>query len=69
MSTRFITAKAAVVLAALDERLEEMRRRPDRGDISITTVIIWVASITGAILIAGTIAAVIAKYNGKLSGI
>ena len=53
----------------LNSRLEEATRRPDRGDISITTVIIWVASITGALLIAGTIALVISKYNGKLSGI
>ncbi|TQK49769.1 hypothetical protein FBY35_0031 [Streptomyces sp. SLBN-118] len=51
------------------ERLEEVRRRPDRGDISITTVIIWVAAVTGALLIAGTIAIVIVKYNGRLSGL
>ena len=49
--------------------LEEAARRPDRGDISTTTVIIWVAAVTGAVLIAGTIAVVIAKYNGKLSGL
>ncbi|GHB74352.1 hypothetical protein GCM10010377_75960 [Streptomyces viridiviolaceus] len=53
----------------LEEGLAEMRRRPDRGDISITTVIIWVAAVTGALVIAGTIAAVIAKYNGNLNGI
>ncbi|MDX3370276.1 hypothetical protein PV387_30355 [Streptomyces sp. ME02-6987-2C] len=53
----------------LEERLAELQRRPDRGDISITTVIIWVAAVTGALVIAGTIAAVIAKYNGNLSGI
>ena len=53
----------------LEEGLAELRRRPDRGDISITTVIIWVAAVTGALVIAGTIAAVIAKYNGNLSGI
>jgi hypothetical protein len=51
------------------ESLEEARRRPDRGDVSITTVIIWVAAVTGALLIAGTIALVIAKYNGRLSGL
>lgn len=49
--------------------LLEAQERPDRGDISITTVIIWVAAVTGAVLIAGTIAVVVAKYNGKLSGI
>ncbi|WP_369383256.1 hypothetical protein [Streptomyces sp. cg36] len=51
------------------ERLQEAARRPDRGDISITTVIIWVAGVTGAVLVAGTIAVVIAKYNGKLGGL
>ncbi|MEU4087648.1 hypothetical protein [Streptomyces aureus] len=49
--------------------LDEAGRRPDRGDISTTTVIIWVAAVTGAVLIAGTIAVVISKYNGKLSGL
>ncbi|MCH5677307.1 hypothetical protein MKW14_36995 [Streptomyces sp. CME 23] len=53
----------------LQEGLEEATRRPDRGDISTTTVIIWVAAVTGAVLIAGTIAVVIAKYNGKLNGL
>lgn len=52
-----------------EESLEEARRRPDRGDISTTTVIIWVAAVTGAVLIAGTIAIVIGKYNNKLSGL
>jgi hypothetical protein len=51
------------------QRLADARRRPDRGDISITTVIIWVAAVTGAVLIAGTIAIVISKYNGKLNGL
>ncbi|WP_331733742.1 hypothetical protein OHU34_45240 (plasmid) [Streptomyces sp. NBC_00080] len=53
----------------LQESLEEAKQRPDRGDISTTTVIIWVAAVTGAVLIAGTIAIVITKYNGKLSGL
>ncbi|MFD8001152.1 hypothetical protein [Streptomyces mirabilis] len=53
----------------LDDGLKEAGRRPDRGDISITTVIIWVAAVTGALVIAGTIAVVIAKYNGNLAGI
>ncbi|MFE9604497.1 hypothetical protein [Streptomyces hokutonensis] len=50
-------------------RVKEASRRPDRGDISITTVIIWVAAVGGALAIAGTIAVVIAKYNLSLSGI
>ncbi|MFK0223721.1 hypothetical protein ACIQWN_36740 [Streptomyces vinaceus] len=41
----------------------------DRGDISITTIIIWVAAVAGALAIAGTIGVVVSKYNGKLSGI
>ena len=53
----------------LTTRLEEASRQPDRGDISVTTVIIWVAAVTGALAIAGSIAVVIAKYNGNLSGI
>lgn len=53
----------------MQDGLQEAARRPDRGDISTTTVIIWVAAVTGAVLIAGTIAVVIAKYNGKLSGL
>ncbi|MEY9988087.1 hypothetical protein ABIE67_000119 [Streptomyces sp. V4I8] len=53
----------------VQEGLQEAVRRPDRGDISTTTVIIWVAAVTGAVLIAGTIAVVITKYNGKLNGL
>ena len=53
----------------LEERLEEATRRPDRGDISITTIIIWVAAVAGAGIIAGTIAIVVNKYNLKLTGI
>ena len=53
----------------MQDGLDEAKRRPDRGDISTTTVIIWVAAVTGAVLIAGTIAVVISKYNGKLSGL
>ncbi|MDN3263950.1 hypothetical protein QWJ26_29900 [Streptomyces sp. CSDS2] len=55
--------------ARVREGLQEAARRPDRGDISTTTVIIWVAAVTGAVLVAGTIAVVIAKYNGKLAGL
>ncbi|MEV5583450.1 hypothetical protein AB0L39_33440 [Streptomyces parvus] len=44
-------------------------RGNDTGDISITTVIIWVAAVAGALAIAGTIAAVLTKYNGLITGI
>ncbi|MFD6274503.1 hypothetical protein ACFWFI_02760 [Streptomyces sp. NPDC060209] len=51
-------------------RIEQCRAQgEDRGDISITTVIIWVAAVAGALLIAGTIAVVVSKYNGMLTGI
>ncbi|MFE2533718.1 hypothetical protein [Streptomyces sp. NPDC059371] len=60
---------AGWLTARLQQGLDDARRRPDRGDISTTTVIIWVAAVTGAVLIAGTIAVVISKYNGKLSGL
>ncbi|MGP4009953.1 hypothetical protein [Streptomyces sp. 4N124] len=53
----------------LEDGLGEAVRRPDRGDISITTVIIWVAAVAGALVIAGTIAIVINRYNVSLSGI
>lgn len=57
------------IATRMEEGRLERERRPDGGDISITTVIIWVAAVTGAVLIAGTIAIVITKYNGKLSGL
>ncbi|MFD9338635.1 hypothetical protein ACFWBF_30210 [Streptomyces sp. NPDC060028] len=41
----------------------------DRGDISITTIIIWVAAVAGAITIAGGIALLITRYNARLAGI
>ncbi|WP_406451532.1 hypothetical protein OG782_16180 [Streptomyces sp. NBC_00876] len=63
------TASLAMVLAVLADRVERGAQDPDRGDISITTVIIWVAAVAGALLIAGTIAAVVSRYNGQLAGI
>ncbi len=67
--TAWLTVQVATLRGRLHDVLAEVEQRGDRGDISITTVIIWVAAITGALAIAGTIATVIAKYNGKLSGI
>ncbi|MFD9540874.1 hypothetical protein [Streptomyces sp. NPDC060022] len=66
--------KLAVRLSAtgpwLRDRIDRGRARgSDRGDISITTVIIWVAAVAGALLIGGTITVVVVKYNGMLSGI
>lgn len=52
----------------LKSRIEE-GGADDRGDISITTIIIWVAAVAGALAIAGTIAIVLTRYNTALSGI
>ncbi|MGW6286341.1 hypothetical protein [Streptomyces sp. NPDC055107] len=52
-----------------DRTAQGRRNGDDRGDISITTVIIWVAAVAGALAIAGTIAAVLTKYNGLITGI
>ncbi|PNE43437.1 hypothetical protein [Streptomyces noursei] len=66
MLTRLVV-RASVWAADYRERLR--KAQSDRGDISITTVIIWAAAIGGAIVIAGTIAAVVKKYDGKLGGV
>ncbi|MFE1928101.1 hypothetical protein ACFW91_36805 [Streptomyces asoensis] len=66
---RALAGAAQWTAARLEEGRQERARRPDSGDISITTVIIWVAAVAGAVLIAGTIAIVVGKYNGKLSGL
>ncbi|ANZ13395.1 hypothetical protein ACH4YO_38005 [Streptomyces noursei] len=64
-----LVARASVWAADYRERMAKSLAQPDRGDISITTVIIWAAAIGGAIVIAGTIAAVVKKYDGKLGGV
>ncbi|MGW1269779.1 hypothetical protein [Streptomyces sp. NPDC002491] len=66
---RVLSSTARWISTRLEEGRQERARRPDGGDISITTVIIWVAAVTGAVLIAGTIAILVSKYNGKLSGL
>ncbi|MER5951219.1 hypothetical protein ABT127_34800 [Streptomyces sp. NPDC001904] len=47
---------------------EEIRERGDRGE-GVPTVIIIVATIVGALLIAGGLAALYSKANGKLGDI
>ncbi|MFI7103282.1 hypothetical protein ACIBK8_28500 [Streptomyces sp. NPDC050161] len=60
-------ATLAVLTASLRNRVQEIRSQPaDRGDGPIPTVIIVLATIAGAALIAGTLAVVYSKYNGKL---
>ncbi|MBV9022534.1 MAG: hypothetical protein JO362_01725 [Streptomycetaceae bacterium] len=53
----------------LRARIDEARDDGDRGDISISTVIIWVAVIAGAVLIAAALTALFTKYKGKVSGL
>jgi len=68
--------KAAVALTVLatglNSHLHEIRTQAraqgERGDGPISTVIIVLATIAGAALIAGTLAVVYGKYNGKLMG-
>lgn len=65
-----LAARLATASGWLRDRVERgLAHGQDRGDISITTVIIWVAAVAGALVIAGTIAVVVNKYNGKLAGI
>jgi hypothetical protein len=53
----------------LQGRVQELREDGDRGDISISTVIIWVAVIGGAVAIAAVLTALFTKYKGKVSGL
>ncbi|MEV6400956.1 hypothetical protein AB0M39_40315 [Streptomyces sp. NPDC051907] len=58
---RSVRARLAAVRA-------EAAENKDRGDGPIPTVIIVLATIAGAALIAGGMAALYAKYSGKLLG-
>ncbi|MFF4344762.1 hypothetical protein ACFY00_33180 [Kitasatospora sp. NPDC001540] len=58
----------AAVVAWAASRLESLRDERERGDVSITTVIIWVAAITLALAIAAVITVTLLnKYKNKLS--
>lgn len=65
-------AKAVGLGHAVRARLEAVRaevsERGDRGDGPIPFVIIVLASIAGALTIAGGLAALYAKYGAKLLG-
>ncbi|MFI1400944.1 hypothetical protein [Streptomyces sp. NPDC020681] len=52
----------------LDDVRGEMASHGDRGDGPIPTVIIILATITGALVIAGGLAALYARYNSKITG-
>ncbi|MFJ2060337.1 hypothetical protein ACIOMM_30970 [Streptomyces sp. NPDC087908] len=66
-------AAAATCVWALRTRLEEAhaeaRDRGDRGDSPISTVVIIIAAVAGALLIAGGLAAAYGRANGRLDGI
>lgn len=64
-----LTLQAAALLSHLDDAVKEIQTRGDRGDGPIPTVVIIVASVLGALLIAGGMAALYAKGNGKLGDI
>ncbi|MFI2373170.1 hypothetical protein [Streptomyces sp. NPDC018833] len=63
-------APMMVVLDLLSARLREVRRNGDRGDVSISTVIIWVAVIGVAVGIATIIGVTLySKYAKQLGGL
>ncbi|MFF7995114.1 hypothetical protein ACFZDG_35755 [Kitasatospora xanthocidica] len=63
------TLPLLALIEVLAGRIRDLREEPERGDISITTVVIWVAVIALAVLIAGTIGLLATKYNGKLKAL
>ncbi|GAA3044279.1 hypothetical protein GCM10017562_01500 [Streptomyces roseofulvus] len=64
-----LTTAAAAVRWRLEHLAKEVKEGDDRGDSPISTVVIIVAAVAGALLIAGGLAAAYARANGKLSGI
>ncbi|MCX5231491.1 hypothetical protein ACIO8G_35260 [Streptomyces sp. NPDC087219] len=64
-----VTACAWAIRTRLEEVQQEAKDRGDRGDSPISTVVIIVAAVAGALIIAGGLAAAYGRANGKLSGI
>jgi hypothetical protein len=66
------TVRAQAAGRRVRAHLEEVRQRAtedgERGESPIQTVIIIIAGVTGALIIAGGLAVLYAKYNGKLAG-
>jgi ABC-type hemin transport system substrate-binding protein len=66
------TVKAQTLARAVRTRVQavqdEVAERGDRGDGPIPTVIIIMATIAGALLIAGALATLYGKYSAKLGG-
>ncbi|MGW9452457.1 hypothetical protein [Streptomyces sp. NPDC055632] len=64
-----MTARAWAIRSRLEEVHQEAKTQGDRGDSPISTVVIIVAAVTGALLIAGGLAAAYARANGKLGSV
>ncbi len=64
-----LTVTAGVLHSRLRALQQEIRDGDDRGDSPISTVVIIVAAVAGALLIAGGLATAYSRANGKLSGI
>ncbi|MFF0746645.1 hypothetical protein ACFYVL_40280 [Streptomyces sp. NPDC004111] len=66
------TVRAQAAGRRVRAHLEEVRQRAaedgERGESPIQTVIIILAGVAGALIIAGALAALYAKYGGKLGG-
>ncbi|MFD0367655.1 hypothetical protein [Streptomyces sp. NPDC127114] len=64
-----LTVTAAALRARLESAAQQVKDDGDRGDSPISTVVIIVAAVAGALLIAGGLAAAYGRANGKLNGI
>ncbi|WP_260605459.1 hypothetical protein [Streptomyces sp. WAC01280] len=64
-----VTARAWAIRSRLEEVHQEAKTRGDRGDSPISTVVIIVAAVAGAVIIAGGLALAYSRANGKLSGV
>lgn len=75
MKSPLLYAQAALTTAAtalrdrLDRAVKQATDQGDRGDSPISTVVIIVAAVAGALLIAGGLAAAYGRANGRLDGI
>ncbi|MFJ5877408.1 hypothetical protein [Streptomyces sp. S1] len=63
------TTRFWAIRSHLEEVHQQATKQGDRGDSPISNVVILIAAVTGAILIAGGLAAAYGRANGKLSGI
>ncbi|MEU7031473.1 hypothetical protein AB0A60_32855 [Streptomyces sp. NPDC046275] len=64
-----LTVTAAALRSRLESAVQQAKNDNDRGDSPISTVVIIIAAVTGAILIAGGLAAAYGRANGRLGGV